>query len=892
MAIPGLRRIFRLAAGRSTARADAAEELRLHLELRAEELIAEGMAPEAARAEALRRFGDPAAIQRSLHKIDRGAEYATRRAERLDSLLGDLRQTLRGLRRNPGFAVGTVLTLGLGIGLNTGIFSVYDGVILRPFPFAEPDRVVRVWSNKLDRGMRFFSVSLPDFNDWKAANRSFAGLAAYERQQNWTLTGGDGADPEQIEGARVSAAVFALLGATPVLGRTFFAQEDLPGAPGRPVILSYGFWQRHFGASHEAVGSVLTLNGEPATVIGVMPRRFILPGNPAELWFPLGAAVDNQARGRRFLRVLGRLRPGVSLDDARQELGLVSRRLEAQYPETNSGWSVTVLGLTDAMIGERFHSAVRVLLGAVGLVLLIVCANVATMVLGRNVARSRELAVRAALGAGKARLGRLLLTEGIVLGVIGGGIGVALAFGMVRLLRVLDPQTLPRLNEVGLNGTVLGVAALLALGCGIAVGLVPLARATRPALTDALRESGRGVAGGRRRQRTQRMLVVAQMSLAILLLSGAGLLIRSLLQLQAVELGFDPNQVLAVDLTLPAAKYGDRTLATDFYERLLERVRSLPGVAEAAAASSIPLTGNNAVTVFAIEGRPAPDPKSVPDVDVRSVTPGYFHLMAIPLLRGRDFTQRDDSAAAPVVIISATTARKYWPEQDALGQRIRIGNLVQGPLVEVVGIVGDVRHLNLESPEHRPLLYYPLRATGDRSMSVLVRTAGDPAALSAGIRKELRALDPLQPVALSRTLEEVVDAVYAPQRFNVVVLGSFALAALLLAAIGLYGVMAYAVRQRTRELGVRLALGADRGAVVRMILGEALGLVAVGIGLGLGGALVLDRTLTALLFGVKPGDPLALVLASVLLLSVALLGSYAPARRAARVDPMETLRAE
>ncbi len=890
MAIPGLRRLFRLAAGRSTVRDDAAEELRLHLELRAEELVAEGMAPEAARAEALRRFGDLSAIQRSLGSIDREAERSRRRHERLDALFGDLRHGLRGLRRSPGFALGAILTIGLGIGLNTAIFSVYDGVVLRPLPFAEPGRLVRVWTSQPARGLPRFSVSVPDFQDWKAQSTSFENLAAYERQQDVTLTGD--AEPEQLQGAHVSAELFSLLGVRPVLGRLFGPAEVRPDAPGRPVVLSYELWQRRFGAARDVLGKILLLSSEPATVIGVMPRGFVLPGNPAELWQPMGTAAQNQDRGNRFLRVLGRLKPGVTLEAAHQELSTISGRLQAQYPGSNANWGITMLGLTDAVVGEDFHAAVNVLLGAVGLVLLIACANVATMILGRNTARSRELAVRVALGAGRGRLARLLLAEGLVLGVAGGVLGAGFAFGLVRLLHALEPPNLPRLDQISVNGAVLLMAALLAIGSGIVFGLVPLRRAARTSLTQSLREGGRGVAGGRERQRTQRVLVVAQMTLAVLLLSGAGLLIRSLLQLQQVELGFNPANVLAVDLTLPRAKYGSLGPVAGFYGGFLERMRSLPGVREAAAVSSVPLGGLNAGTAFAVEGRPLPDPKAVPDADYRSVTPGYFHLMEIPLLRGRDFIEQDDSAATPVVILSANTAQRYWPGQDPLGSRIRLGDVVKGPLAQVIGVVGDVRHLSLETAEHRPMLYFPLRRTGQRGMSVLLKTAGDPTALTGVIRSELHALDPAQPVSGFRTLDEVVSGAYAQRRFNVVVLGLFALTALLLAAIGLYGVMAYTVSQRTHELGVRLALGAERGTVVRMVLGEALRLVVIGILLGLGGALLLDRTLTALLFGVKPGDPLALVLASVLLLGIGLLGSYAPARRAARVDPMTTLREE
>jgi len=888
--IPGLRRLFRLAAGRSTATDDVAEELELHVTLRAEELVAEGRSPEQARAEALRLFGNLSAIKRTVTAIDRERERAVRRSEWFESVLGDFRHAMRSLRRSPGFAIGTALTLGLGIGLNTAIFSVFDGVLLRPLPFAEPDQLVRMWSTKADRGLRFFSVSVADFEDWKAQTTSFERMAAFDRQSDLTLTGN--ADPEQIQGARVSANAFTLLGVKPALGRVFSAEEDRPGAPERPLVISHATWRNRFGSDSGVLGRVMTLNGKPWTVIGVMPRDFFVPGNPAEVWMPLGSGNVSDDRGNRFLRVLGRLKPGVSIDAARAELLTTSRRLEAQYPASNTGWTVTTLSLTEAVVGEQFKSAVTILLGAVALVLLIACVNVATMVLGRSSARARELAVRAALGAGTGRLGRLLLAEGLLLGAIGGAFGIALAVVLVRLLHALEPPNLPRLELVSVNGSVLALAALLSIGSGLVFGLVPLRRASRAPLTQALREGGRGVAGGKSRQRTQRVLVVAEMTLAVLLLSGAGLLIRSLIHLQRVDLGFESRDRLAVRLTLPRDRYPGVEQPAVFYARLLERARTLPGVRGAAAVSAVPLGGFNTGIVFAVEGRPLPDPKTTPDADVRAATPGYFRLMGIPLLAGRDFTEQDDSASALVAVISTTTAQRYWPDGNPLGARIRIGNVERGPLAEVVGVVGDVRHLSLEAPEHRPMIYFPHRSTGSPSMTIVLAGTGDPAALTAPIRREVIALDPGLPLSSVRVMDDVVADAFTQRRFNVIVLGLFALAALMLAGIGLYGVMAYAVSQRNHELGVRLALGAQRGALVRMVLGESLRLVLGGVVLGLGGALLLNGLLSTMLFEVKPSDPVALAGASALLVGIALLGSFLPARRAARVDPLTTLRQE
>ncbi len=887
--VPGLRRLFRLATGRPGDPQEIDDELALHLDLLTEELVEAGMSGAAARAEALRRFGDVPAIRRSVRVVDRDRERAMYRAEWWDALVGDVRHALRGFRRNPGFALGTALTLGLGIGLNTAIFSVFDGVLLRPLPYAEPERLVRLWSNKVERGLRFFSVSVPDFQDWRARNQSFGGVAAFERQQDLTLASDAG--PEQVQGARVSAEIFTLLGAAPALGRVFGAAEDVPGAPDRPVVLSQSIWRR-LGADPKLLGRTLNLNGEPWIVIGVMPKDFTIPGNSAEVWTPLGPGAVNSNRGNRYLRVLARLKPGVTLEAARQDMTTLARRIEAQDPGDNSGWSVTVLGLTDAVVGEDFRKAVTILLGAVGMVLLIACGNVATMVLGRNTARARELAVRSALGAGTARLGRLLLTEGILLGAVGGAVGVALAFALVRLLHVLEPPNLPRLEQVTVNGAVLAVAALLSIGSGLLFGLVPLRRASRASLTEALREGGRGVSGGRARQRTQRMLVVAEMTLAVLLLSGAGLLIRSLVRLQQVDLGFNGRNVLAVSLALPPAKYEGAERVAGFYHGLLDRVRVLPGVRAVAAISAAPLLGPNSGTVFVVDGRPVPDPAAVPDADYRAVTPGYFRLLNIPLLSGRDFTEQDGPAGPGVVVISSSTARRFWPGENPIGAHLRIGDVEKGPVTEIVGVVGDVSHLSIDAPERRLMLYFPLRRTGNTAMTVLLAASGDPAWLTAPFRREVLAMDPSLPLSAVRTMDEIVEGAFSQRRFNVVVLGLFALAALVLAGIGLFGVMAYAVSQRTHELGVRLALGAQRARVLRMVLGESLRLAIVGVGLGVAGALLLNRTLATLLFDIKPNDPITLLAASAVLVGIALLGSFVPARRAARVDPMTTLREE
>jgi putative ABC transport system permease protein len=683
--------------------------------------------------------------------------------------------------------------------------------------------------------------------------------------------------------------MFPLLGAHPMLGRSFLPEEGAAGADARTVILSHGLWQRRFGADSGILNRSITLNDAPWIVVGVMPPGFGLPGNTAELWSPLAPGEGSDDRGNRFLRVVGRLAPGGSLRSATDELNLIAARIGREEP-ASSNWSVTILGMTDAMLGEDFHSAVKILLGAVVLVLLIACSNVATMVLGRATARRRELAVRTALGAGRRRLARLLVTENILLGLGSSVLGIAVAAGLIRVLLGLQPAGLPRLDQTRVNLLALLVAIGLGLLIGLGFGLLPLTRKTGEALPAGLREGERGETGSRRRHRTQRLLVVAETALAVLLLSGAGLLVRSFLRLQQVDLGFDSSGVSAINLTLPESRYPGAARILGFYGELMERLRAVPGVESVSAINSLPLSGVNSALAFGIVGRALPPPGQSPDADFRSVMPGYFHTMGIRLIGGRDFTAQDDSTGSGVAIISATAARLYWSGANPVGSRIRIGDAATGPEALVIGVVADVRYLSLER-EHRPLIYTSALRTAPRTMSLVTKSVGTPLSAEA-VRRLVTAIDPAQAVAGIQEMDAVVDEVMAGSRFNVIVLGIFAAFALGLGVIGLYGVMAYAVVQRTRELGVRLALGAEPRRVLRMILGESLALTGTGILLGAVGALLLNRVLQNLLFGVQPNDPLALLIATLMLMGGGLAGGLLPARRAARVDPIETLKSD
>ncbi|MGD2116609.1 MAG: ABC transporter permease, partial [Acidobacteriota bacterium] len=679
-----------------------------------------------------------------------------------------------------------------------------------------------------------------------------------------------------------------------LLGRGFEAEEDRPGAE-KVVVLSHGLWRRRFGGAEDVLGRRITLDGEPRTVVGVMPEGFSSPRRETDAWVPLALEITEDLRGAHFVGVMGRLADGVTLEEARSEMDTIAARLEEEHPDTNTGWGVLVLPMREVMV-EDVRPALLVLMATVGIVLLIACANVANLLLARMAAREREVAVRSALGAGRWRLLRQLMTESLLLGLGGGALGLALGVWGTKALVALNADDIPRASAVGVDGTVLGFTLGVALATGLVFGLVPALQASRADLQGSLKEGGRGESGGgsaRTAHRARTVLILAEVAAAVVLLVGAGLLLRSLVGLQGISPGFEPAGVMTVQVSLPDSKYPDENDRAAFYRALTERVAALPGVEAAGAGFPLPLGGSNFILDFAVEGRPAPEPNQSPSSHMRFVTPGYLRSLGIPLLRGRPLTAADREDAPRVAVINRTMARRWWPDGDPIGERITFDDPTdpEAEWVEIVGIVGDVRHTSL-AQEPDAETYLSAYQTPRPTAVVTARTAGEPRLLAGALQEAVRQIDPDLPVYRVRTLEEVVAGSLADQRFNATLLGLFALLALVLASVGVYGVISYSVTRRTHEMGLRMALGAERREVRRMVVLQGMRVVGLGVVLGLGGALAAARFLEGLLFGVGTTDPVTLVTVPAVLLLVALLATVLPAVRATRVDPVVALRGE
>jgi putative ABC transport system permease protein len=806
----------------------------------------------------------------------------------MQTLWQDLRYGLRMLLGKPGFTLVAVITLALGIGANAAIFSVINSVLLRPLPYPQPERLVWIWGTNPSADIKQESASLPDFVDWKAQSQSFAALGGFANFSP-ILTGAG--EPERLTGAVVTDGFFSTLGVSPQLGRAFTSDEDRPGAQ-RVVVLSHGLWQRRFGGDPQIAGQKITLNGNPYMIVGVMPPGFKhpLPGMrlPVEVWAPLG--LDPAKTGRRsdFLGVIARLKPGVVIEQARAEMNALMGRLETQYPNTNRGWGVIVLPLLERFVGE-LRPTLYLLLAAVGFLLLIACANVANLLLARATVRQREVAIRSALGAGRWRIVRQLLTESALLSLLGGAVGLLLAkWGMDALIGA-SPATIPRLGEVSLDWRVLGAAFGVSLVTGVIFGLLPALQAANPHLNEALKEGGRGSADTARGKRVRSALVVAEVALALTLLIGAGLLLRSFARLQHVNPGYNAENVLSVGISIPAARYKEGPQVVDFYERLLGQISTMPGAQSAGLVDALPLAGGSYLS-FAVEGR-ALQPTDQPDAEYRIVSPGYFKAMDIPLIRGRLLSEQDHAQSPFATVISKTMARRYWPNEDPLGKRINLGNPQTSPWRTIVGIVGDIRNEGLNA-EPNPQMYASFTQAPRHSLSLVVRGMGDPMGLVAGVRSSVAGLDRDLPLYNVRTLKQMVAESLGRERFGLLLIAIFAGLALLLAGVGVYGVLAYSVTQRTHEIGVRLALGASRRDVLRLIAGQGMKLVLVGVSIGLLAAFALTRLMTGLLYGVSPTDTVTFVSVSALLAVVALAACYVPARRATKVDPMVALRCE
>lgn len=801
----------------------------------------------------------------------------------MTTLMQDLRYAFRMLLKNPGFAAVAVIALALGIGANTAIFSVVNTVLLRSLPYDDPDRLMVVRENKLPQFSEF-SISPGNFLDWQKQNTSFENLVAINGSA-YNLVSGD-VEPERLRGARVSAGLFELLGVKPAQGRTFIDAEDQPGHE-NVAILSGGLWKRRFGADPNIVGQSITLSASSYTVIGIMPATFGFPDRDTELWTPIAfTARQAQQHGSHYLSVIGRLKQGVTRQQADTEMSAIAARLAEQYPDSNAGWSTNVFSMQEYEVRD-IKLALIFLLGAVALVLLIACANVANLLLARATARQKEMAIRSALGASRWRVVRQLLTESVLLALLGGSVGLILAFWGIESLLALAPEDLPRVKDVTLDGRVLGFTIVVTLITGIIFGLIPALQASRPNLNETLKEGGRGTTGGH--HRVGGSLVVVEVALALMLLVCSGLMIRSFIRLQRVNPGFNPNNALAVNISLPGRKYPTEDRYSAFFAQLIEKTSSIPGVIAVGASQSLPIQGDYLVG-FNIQGRPPDPPGEDKSTNYYAVTPDYFKAMGIPLLRGRLFTEQDSRNAPRVAVINETMARTYFSDEDPIGKGINLSQGREGFRL-IVGIVGDVKQYGLAQPTtlqtYEPYLQMPFSG-----LTLVVRTEGHPAALSGLIRSQVLAIDKEQPVSRIRTLDQIISGSVQQQRFTMLLLGVFAAVALILAAVGLYGVMSYAVTQRTHEIGIRMALGANAGNVLRLVAGQGMALALIGVAIGLAAAFAITRVMSKLLFAVSTTDPLTFASISVLLTGVALVACLAPARRATKVDPMVALRHE
>lgn len=797
-------------------------------------------------------------------------------------MLHDVRYACRLLVKSPAFTVVAVLTLALGIGANTAIFSVIDAVLLRPLPFPDADRLTMVWGFNPQIGTE--SASLPDFADWRAQNRSFEKMAGISTR-SMNLTTANGA--ERVSGASITDGFFSMLGIQVILGRDFLPEEDKPGGAS-VAILSEGLWQRQFGGDRAVLGRALRVNGQNYTVVGVVKTVPGLPGNP-QIWAPL--ARDPASAGRRndFLTVIGRLKPNVTLEQAQSEMTTIMTALEKQFPNTNAGWTVKLVPVHEQLVGQ-VRPALFILLGVVGLVLLIGCANVANMLLARAFGRGKEVAVRGALGASRARLVRQFLVESVVLAGAGSVAGLVVARWMLDGLKIAIPSNLQAMADFRLSIPVLGFAVVLALLTGILFGLAPALKASTMDLSLVMKEGG-GHGSGRRR--LSGALVVTEFALSLILLTGAALLLHSFWLLRDVRPGFQTEKLLTMRLALPQAKYPQAAQAREFFRSLQERASAMPGAVGVAMINALPVDGGGPMLSFNFEGRPAPNPQDVIDANFRVVSANYFQLMGIPVLKGRALEDRDNAASRRVVVINETMAKTFWSSEDPMGKRIAFGNRPDGQpdWLEIVGIVADVRHEGLDGGEVRAV-YVPYLQGQSYNLALLIRAASDPMPLAPLIRQTVREMDADQPVYGLRTMEQIMADSMASRQTQMVLVGLFAMVALLLGAVGIYGVMSYAVSQRTHEIGIRIALGAGAGDVQRMIVWQGMRLALIGIAIGLVGAVLLPRLLAKQLYGIATIDPLSFAAAAAVLSAAALAACYVPARRATRVDPLVALRYE
>jgi putative ABC transport system permease protein len=807
----------------------------------------------------------------------------------METLLQDLHYGIRVLLKKPGFAVVAILTLAIGIGANTAIFSVVNGVLLRPLLYRDAESIYTLWQNNFKNGVERDDVSPANFLDWQAQNQVFEKMAACEPYSH-DLSGQG--EPESLSSWLVSEDFFQILGVSALHGRTFHPEEHQAGN-NRVIVLGYNLWRRKFGGDPNLVGQKLMLRNQPYTVIGIMPPEFLFPLEAKrESWAPrVVTEADRQRRGSAYLKVIGRLKPGVTLNQASDDMKAIASRLAEEYPQANREVGATVVPLAEHLLGH-VRPALLVLLGAVGFVLLIACANVANLLLVRGAERQREFAIRSALGAARLRLVRQMFTESIVLALAGGFGGILLAWWVTDLILALSPGNLPRMGDIGIDVRVLGFALGVSVLTALVSGLLPSLQFSKPDLNQTLKDGGRGGTAGFARLRVRNILVVSEIALALVLLMSAGLLVRSFARLLQVDPGFAQDKVIALEVHV-WSRYRTPQQQAVFFDETTQRIRALPGVEAAGAVSALPFH-ENSIDIdgsFTIEGNPAPAPGQEPLAYQTIVTPEYFKALGIPILRGRFFTRFDNKETAAVALINETMARRYFAGEEPVGKRITQRFRGEAITSEIIGIVGDVRHTGLDSSP-RPEMFMPHLQTPYGSMTYVVRTASDPATLVAAVKNEVWAVSKDQPFSSVSTIEQLVSRTLAERRFNLLLLGSFALIALVLASVGIYGLMSFSTSQRTHEIGIRMALGASHREVLRLVFREGVALTAMGLAIGWLAAFALTRILSSMLFGVSAMDPLTFIAVSTILATVALIACYIPARRATKVDPMVALRYE
>ena len=813
----------------------------------------------------------------------------------METLIQDIRYGIRMLLKSPSISIIATIALALGIGANTAIFSVVNAVLLRPLPFPDSDSLMAVFESDQTRGQMRGSYSFPNYFDLRDQNNSFEKLACYH-SSDFILTGSG--EPARLQGTVVSANLFPLLGVSPILGRGFAENEDKQTENGRVVILSQDLFQRRFNANPALLNQPITLDGTKYTVVGVMPRSFQFPiqNQPIELWTTIagdssGATPMTNQRGAHFLDLIARLKKGVTVGQAQSDVNVVATRLAQQYPDTNTNKGIFIESELHAIVGD-IRPALLILLGAVACVLLIACANVANLLLARATGRYKEMAIRSALGASRIRVIRQLLTESVLLSLAGGSVGLLLAVWWSDLLVALGKEDIPRAVQVGLDWRVLSFTLSVSVLTGLIFGLVPAFQSSRTELTDSLKE-GRGVGGGARRNRMRSALVVSELAVAVVLLVGAGLLIQSLWRLQRIKPGLESKNILTFNVSLPDTKY-DGEKQSQFFQQLRARLQTLPGVQSASAVLPLPLSGDRFSISFQIDGRPVAK-KDEPSADVFVCDVGYFKTMGIPIIKGRDFDEHDQHKSTPVIIVNEAFAKQFFPGEEAIGKHIQPGLATfdneKAPMREIVGVVGDVRNRGL-SVEPKPAYYEPETQVPFNQLVGVIKTEGDPHSLITAVTREVGSIDKDLPVFDVKTMDEYIASSVAAPRFNTTLLSIFAAVALVLTIVGLYGVMSYAVAQRTNEIGIRLALGAQARDVLTLVVKQGALLIAIGLVIGLIGAFAAMRVVQSLLFGVTTKDPMTFISAAVVLAVIGLLACYLPARRATKVDPIEALRRE